>query len=175
VGAAAAEQAEESAVGRLERLQEILASMFYFGTFVAIIVAVFFRFVLDRPLVWSIEVPTYLFFWCFSLGMGLSDWRDAQISFNLISTRLPTRLRIAASAAANLLIVVPFVIVLPGTIAYLQFETSQPTTGLPFTEVWGYAGVLPFFVIAILLRGRLLLGQLRELDVRVPSHRRPRA
>lgn len=168
-GIAAQEEAhqldEEARVGPLERAQEAVCSAFYFATFAAIVVSVFFRFVLDRPLVWSIEVPTYLFFWCFCLAAGLSDWRDRQITFDLLADRMPARLRLAAGAATNLLIIVPFALVLPGTIAYLRSESVQPTTGLPITEVWGFAGVLPLFVIAILLRGRLLVRQLAELGL----------
>jgi len=169
--ASAAETAEEQGVRRLERIQEAIASTFYFGTFASIVVAVFFRFVLDRPLVWSIEVPTYLFFWCFCIASGLNDWRDNQISFDLISERLPARLRLAAAAVANVIIIIPFLVVIPGVVSYIQFEVDQPTTGLPFTEVWGYAGILPFFLIAILLRGRLLLKQLRALRGSVPMVR----
>jgi TRAP-type C4-dicarboxylate transport system permease small subunit len=149
--------------GRLERAQQAVASLFYFATFVFVVVAVFFRFVLDQPLVWSLEVPTYCFFWCFCVAAGLSDWRDEQIAFDLVSQRMPPRLRLAAHALANLVIVVAFAVALPGTVAYLQLELGRPTTGLPFPEAWGFAGILPFLVIAILLRGRLLLRQVGGL------------
>jgi TRAP-type C4-dicarboxylate transport system permease small subunit len=154
------------AAGRLERAQQAVASLFYFATFAFVVVGVFFRFVLDKPLVWSLEVPTYCFFWCFCIASGLSDWRDEQIAFDLVSLRMPPRLRLAAHALANLIIVVAFAVVLPGTVAFLQFELGQPATGLPFPEFWGYAGILPFTVIAILLRGRLLVRQVRALATR---------
>jgi len=160
------EEAPDLRAGRVERIQEAVASVFYFATFGFIVVAVFFRFVLDQPLVWSLEVPTYCFFWCFCIGAGLSDWRDDQIGFDLVSQRMPPRMRLVARALANLIIVATFLIVLPGTFAFLQYESGQPTTGLPFAEVWGYAGILPFTVIAILLRGRLLIKQLRALGLR---------
>lgn len=147
----------------LERLQEAAAGIFYLLTFVSIVIAVFYRFALNHPLIWSIELPTYFFFWCFCLATGLSDWDDDQISFDLVSAKLPGRLRLVASALGNLLIVIPFLIVLPGTLDYIAFQNQQPSTGVPVSEAWGYGGILPFFLIGILLRGRLLLSQGRRL------------
>jgi TRAP-type C4-dicarboxylate transport system permease small subunit len=157
------EQPEPAPNGWAERLQESTAAIFYFCTFAAIVIAVFFRFVLNRPVVWSIELPTYFFFWCFCIATSLSDWDDDQISFDLVADRMPQRLRLAASALGNIVIVIPFLIVLPGTIDYLRFQSSQPSSALPFSQAWGYAAILPFFGLGILLRGRLLLRQLREL------------
>ncbi|MHB1526876.1 MAG: TRAP transporter small permease [Candidatus Dormibacteria bacterium] len=152
-----------SKVGRIERVQEAVASIFFFATFVSIVVEVFYRYALNRPLVWSLELPTYLFFWSFSLAAGLSDWRDDQIGFGLVAEHLPARVRLLGSAIANVLIVVPLALVLSGTISFLGYESGQPNTGLPLTQVWGFAGILVFFVIGILLRGRLVVLQLREM------------
>jgi len=150
-------------LGRVERWQLVIASVFFVATAASVVVDVFFRFVLDQPQVWSLELPTYLFFWSFSFASGLSDWRDEQIGFPLLAERLPRRLRLVGSAVANILIVVPLAIVLPGTLSFLSYEAGQPNTGLPLTQVWGFAGVLLLFGIAILLRGRLCFLQVREL------------
>jgi TRAP-type C4-dicarboxylate transport system permease small subunit len=150
-------------LGRIERWQLVIASVFFVATAASVVVEVFFRFVLNQPQVWSLELPTYLFFWSFSFASGLSDWRDDQIGFPLLAERLPRRLRLVGSAVANVLIVVPLAIVLPGTLSFLSYEAGQPNTGLPLTQVWGFAGVLLLFGIAILLRGRLCFLQVREL------------
>jgi TRAP-type C4-dicarboxylate transport system permease small subunit len=133
------------------------------GTFVAIIIEVLARYLFNRPQVWSLELPTYLFLWSFSLAAGLSDWRDDQIGFYLLADVLPRKVRLVGSALANLLIVGLLAIVLPGTVSYLGLIAQQPNTGLPGTEVWGYSGVFLLFAIAVLLRGRLLVLQVRQL------------
>jgi TRAP-type C4-dicarboxylate transport system permease small subunit len=149
--------------GPIERLQELLAGIAFVATFTSIVVEVFFRYVLDRPQVWSLELPTYFFLWSFSLAAGLSDWRDDQIGFDLIAQQLPRRIRLAAAALANIVIVVPLAAVLPGTLSYLSLVAQQPNTGLPGTQIWGYAGVILLFSIAAILRARLLILQVREL------------
>ena len=154
---------ESPRVGRIERWQLAIASLFFLATAASVVVEVFFRYVLDQPQVWSLELPTYLFFWSFSFASGLSDWRDDQIGFPLLAEHLPPRLRLLGAAVANILIVVPLVVVLPGTLSFLSYEAGQPNTGLPLTQVWGFAGVLVLFGIAILLRGRLLVIQARQL------------
>jgi len=155
-----------------ERVQEAAAAIFYFGTFLAIVTAVFFRFALNRPVIWSIELPTYLFFWCFCLATPLSDWEDDQISFDLLADRMSGAWRLAGQIVGNILIVVPFVIVLPGTISYVLFQSGQLSSALPFSQAWGYAGILPFFVVAAALRGRLLVRQARELTRSLKGKRR---
>jgi TRAP-type C4-dicarboxylate transport system permease small subunit len=156
-------QPEPEQYGRLEQLQLLLASVAFVGTFVSIIVEVLARFLLDRPQVWSLELPTYLFLWSFSLAAGLSDWRDDQIAFRLLADVLPRKVRLMGSALANLLIAGLLAIALPGTVSYLQLIAQQPNTGLPGTEVWGYAGVFLLFAIAVLLRGRLLVREVGQL------------
>ena len=147
----------------LSTWQLAIASVFFVATAGSVVVEVFFRYVLDRPQVWSLELPTYFFFWSFSLAAGLSDWHDQQIGFPLLAEHLPWRLRLVGSAIANVLIVVPLVIVLPGTLSFLGYEAGQPNTCLPLTEVWGFAGIILFFGIAIVLRARLLVLQVRQL------------
>lgn len=153
-------------MGKIETVEEALASVAFFGTFLAIVVEVAARSVFDRPVVWSLELPTYLFFWAFSLAAGLSDWRDEQISFTLLSNRLPEKLRLGTAAVANLLIAVPMLLVLPGTFSFLAYESGQPSTGLPFNQVWGYAGVVLLFGLGAVLRGRLCFQELRQLGRR---------
>ncbi len=153
----------EPRMGRIEAVEEALASIAFFGTFATIVVEVVARSVFNRPVVWSLELPTYLFFWAFSLAAGLNDWRDEQISFPLLADKLPERLRLGSSAVANLLIAVPMLLVLPGTFSFLSYESGQPSTGLPFNQVWGYAGVVLLFGLGAILRGRLCFQQLRRL------------
>ena len=162
-GRTAGAQPEAEQYGRLERLQLLLAALAFVGTFVSIIVEVLARYLLNRPQVWSLELPTYLFLWSFSLAAGLSDWRDDQIAFRLLADVLPRKVRLVGSALANLLIVGFLAIVLPGTVSYLQLIAQQPNTGLPGTEVWGYAGVFLLFAIAVILRGRLLVREIGQL------------
>ena len=164
-------QREPIRTGKIERLQELLAGLAFVATFVSIVVEVFFRFALDRPLVWSLELPTYFFLWSFAFAAGLSDWRDDQIGFDLLARRLPEHLRLAGAAIANVLIIVPLAIVLPGTLSYLGLIGEQPNTGLPGSELWGYAGIIALFGIAVLLRARLLFFEVRDL-VRLARGRR---
>ncbi len=153
----------EPKMGRIESVEEALASIAFFGTFAAIVVEVVARSVFDRPVVWSLELPTYLFFWAFSLAAGLSDWRDEQISFTLLANKLPERVRLGSSALANILIAVPMLLVVPGTLSFLSYESGQPSAGLPFNQVWGYAGVVLLFGLGAILRGRLCVQQLWRL------------
>jgi TRAP-type C4-dicarboxylate transport system permease small subunit len=159
--------------GWIEKTQELLAGVAFVATFASIVVEVGARYLFDRPQVWSLELPTYFFLWSFALAAGLSDWRDDQIGFDLLAQRLPRRIRLAGAAVANVLIVAPMAAVLPGTLSYLSLIGQQPNTGLPGSQLWGYAGVFLLFAIAALLRARLLVIEVLELFRESPA--RPEA
>lgn len=144
------------------RLQEGLASVFFFATFATVLAEVLLR-LFGHPVVWALELPTYLFIWAFCLAAGLSDWDDHHLAFDLVAEKLPARLKEAIDLVLNLLFVAIFAAAIPGTISFLNFSASQPSSGLPFSQEWGYAGIFLLFAVAVLLRGRLIVRQVATM------------
>jgi TRAP-type C4-dicarboxylate transport system permease small subunit len=138
------------------RLQEGIGSAFLFATVLAVGVEVVARYS-GHPVVWAIELPTYFFLWAFSFAAGLSDWDDSQLSFDLLAKRMPRWLREVVHVIANLLIIVPFALVLPGTVSFISYASGQPNVGLPLSEAYGEAGIFLMFAIGACLRARLVL------------------
>jgi TRAP-type C4-dicarboxylate transport system permease small subunit len=139
----------------VERVQESLAAVFFFATFVTIGAEVVARY-FGHPVVWAIELPTYCFLWAWSFAAGLADWENDQLAFNLLSERLPSHWRAVLQGLADVVIIAAFVAVLPGTLSYLSYAGTQPNVGLPLTQVYGEAGVFVFFAAGALLRARAL-------------------
>lgn len=144
------------------RGQELIASVLFFGTFATVLVEVICR-LAARPVVWGIELPTYFFIWAFCVAAGLSDWNDRHLAFDLIATKLPRPVKLILDIVVNVIFVVMFVLVLPGTISFLDYSATQPSTGLPFSQEWGYAGIVVLFGLGALLRTRLLWVEVAEL------------
>ena len=144
------------------RGQEAAASLFFFGTFATVLTEVVLR-LFGHPVVWALELPTYLFIWAFCIAAGLSDWNDRHLAFDLVAEKLPVTLKRVLDVVINMLFIVLFILVLPGTISFLQYSATQPNTGLPLNQAWGYAGIFLLFALGALLRTRLLWLDLKQL------------
>ncbi len=141
-------------VAVLARIEEGVASVLFFGTFLTVLAEVLLR-LFGHPVVWALELPTYLFIWAFCVAAGLSDWNDHHLAFDLVAEKLPHRVKWVIDLVLNLLFIGIFAAAIPGTISFLSFSATQPSSGLPFSQEWGYAGIFLLFVVAVLLRARL--------------------
>lgn len=144
------------------RAQELVASLFFFATFASVLAEVVLR-LLGHPVIWALELPTYFFIWAFCIAAGLSDWNDRHLAFDLVAEKLPPKLKMVVDTVLNLLFIVVFALVLPGTFSFLSFSATQPNTGLPLNQAWGYAGIVLLFATGILLRARLVWLTLRRV------------
>lgn len=154
----------------LERILQSLSSILLVIMAITILVEVFYRFVLNKPQLWSLEAPTFAYIWLLSVAAGLSDWRDDQISFDLLYELYPDRIKRGIRFISNLVIAAMFLTVLPGTWGYLKFANQQPTTGLPFSQGVGIGGIVLYFAIGGVLRLRLVIHALHTATVSVRSH-----
>lgn len=141
------------------RAQEGLASLFFFATFASVLAEVLLR-LFGHPVIWALELPTYFFIWAFCVAAGLSDWDDHHLAFDLVAEKLPPRLKEWVDLLLNVLFVAIFAATVPGTLSFLSFSASQPSSGLPISQEWGYAGIFLLFVVAVLLRARLIVLQI---------------
>lgn len=139
----------------VERLQGGLAGILTATMAVTILVAVFYRFVLDQPKLWALQAPTFAYIWMVSFAAGLSDWNDDQISFDLLYELYPDGLKRTVRLVSNAIIAVSFLIVLPGTVDFIDFSRSQPSNGLPFSQAVGLGGIIFYFAIGGGLRLKL--------------------
>ena len=152
--------------GWAERVELGVSGAFFALMFVTLVVGVFWRYVLDDPLLWTVNLGTIAFLWVTLVGSGLPNWDDSHIQFDLVYEKLPPVGRLWSRIAGNLLIVVTFSMAIPGTVDYLRFLHRDKVTGLNLTFDWAFGAVLVFFVATVLHRGRLLLIDLRSLRAR---------
>jgi C4-dicarboxylate transporter, DctQ subunit len=147
-----------------ERVELGVTGLFFVLMFVTLLVGVFWRYVLNEPLVWTVNVGAICFLWVTLVGSGLPNWDDSHIQFDLVYEKLPAGGKRWARIAGNLLIVVTFGMAIPGTIDYLRFLHTDKVTGLDLTFDLAFGAVGIFFIATVLHRGRLLLIDLRSLQ-----------
>lgn len=154
---------EPRRAGLLEQVESGVTIVFFLVMFGTLLLGVLYRYVLDDPLVWTMGVATAAYVWIITLGAGLANWDDDHIQVDLLYERYPSGVQTLARIVGNLLIVVPFAIAVPGTVAYLRFVHPVDVTGTSIPQSFAFAGMLVFLVVTVLHRGRLLLQDLRSL------------
>lgn len=134
---------------------------------VIILVAVFFRYVINHSLFWSDEVVRYLFVWFTLLGAALvlRDRRHIRVEFFV--EHMPEGLRRGVEFLGLVLILAFNVFLVVAGFFWVK-ETSGTTTpalGLPLN--WIYYAALPLTAILSCYFGvrRLMAGQYAEIDV----------
>lgn len=150
-------------MGTLERIEEAITMGFFLIMFISVLVGIFWRYVLDDPLIWTVNAATIAFIWTVLVGAGVANWTDEHIQFDLLYDRMPSGLRRASRIVGNLLIVVTFSLPIPATFGFLRFIAVDTVTGLPLTFDWAYAVILWFLVATVLHRARLLVRDVREM------------
>ena len=132
-----------------------------------ILVAVFFRYVVNQSLVWSDEIVRYLFVWFTLLGAALVLRDRRHIRVEYFVEHMPWGLRRVVEFAGLLLILAfnVFLVVAGFLWVHETSGTSTPALGLPLN--WIFYAALPttaalccWFAVR-----RLATGQYAELEV----------
>jgi TRAP-type C4-dicarboxylate transport system permease small subunit len=154
--------------GSLERLS--LADWLLVGLFclilAIILLAVFFRYVVNHSLFWSDEVVRYLFVWFTLLGASLVLRDRRHIRVEYFVEHLPARVRRVVEALGLLLILAFHVFLVVGGFLWV-YQTSgarTPALGLPLN--WVFYAALPSTaaVSGCFAVRRFLAGHYAELD-----------
>lgn len=92
---------------------------------------VFFRYVLDAPLIWSEELSRLLIVWVAFLGGAVVCWDGRHLNVDVGFTRFPRRLR-GWVRAFNIVVALAFLgILVNASIPIVRFENFQDMSVLP--------------------------------------------
>jgi TRAP-type C4-dicarboxylate transport system permease small subunit len=154
---------EPRTTGVAEKVEEVLSMAFFTVMFISVLAGVFWRYVLNDPLIWTVNLAIVAFICSVLIGAGLPNWGDEHIQFDLLYRRLSPRWQRVSRMVGNLLLVITFALPIPATWDYLVFITADSVTGLPLNFGVAFAVVLWFLVATVLHRGRLLLKDVRAI------------
>jgi TRAP-type C4-dicarboxylate transport system permease small subunit len=129
---------------------------------IIVILGVFFRYVLVKPLMWSEEAAIYSMMWMGFLGISSALVRDEHVRLQFIVKKLPIRLALAADYVIKLLIFF-FLVVLTreGFIMTKDAIGTQTSPALQISMAWPLASVpLAGFLTLLQLVIKLLIDSL---------------
>jgi TRAP-type C4-dicarboxylate transport system permease small subunit len=156
----------ESSRERLSAPDWVLVGLFCI-ILAIILVAVFFRYVVNQSLFWSDEVVRYLFVWFALLGAALvlRDRRHIRVEFFV--EHMPRGLRRAVEIGGLMLILVfnVFLVVAGFLWVHQTAGTYTPALSLPLNWIFYAALPLTAALCCYFAVRRLMAGQYAELDV----------
>ncbi len=140
--------------------------------FVTFVLQVFFRYVIDDPLGWTLEACLTLWLWLVFWGGAFMLSPHEHVSFDMFYEASGPRMRRVFALISSLAIVIGFAVSLPATWSFISFYSIQnsATLGIPLDYVFG---IYMAFAVAVILRYGwrivcLLRGASPDPEVKAP-------
>ena len=111
-------------------LDQILMAVTMAIVCILLIVQVFFRYVLNSPLIWSEECARYMFVWTVMLGLGYNVRTKNNISVSLVTSRLPQGVQRGMEYITDLIVLASYLFCLPPILKYLEAQSRIRSTAM---------------------------------------------
>jgi len=123
----------------------LLATMF-----LAFILQVFMRYVMDDPIGWTVEVCVIAWLWILLWGQSVAATEDDEIRFDIVYGSVRPRVRRWFRVVFSIFAVALYGISLPALWDFVTFMKIQETSYLDIPFSWVYSIALIFAVVSIL-------------------------
>jgi TRAP-type C4-dicarboxylate transport system permease small subunit len=158
-------------LGFARRRAENLLAALLAAVFVAFLVQVFTRYVLNRPVGWTTEVSTLAWVWGILWGAALVLRDEEEIRFDILYGAVPEGVRRVFDVITGLSVVAVFSWSLPAVFDYVTFMRVERSTYLGIRFDWLYSIYLVFAVATIvrhaMIAWRAATGRRRDAT-RIP-------
>jgi len=128
--------------------------------FLVFVLQIFFRYVLNRPLIWPYEVSIFAFIWTAVLGACFAKRHNVHVVFSLVYDRQKPRVQLIFRTIGNIGILAAFCIALYPTYDYIKFMHIDRSVALkiPFDIAYG-----PYLVFMVLIIGRVSVDLVQDI------------
>ena len=144
------------ALDLLRRSAELVAAALFATMFGAFLLQVFMRYVVNRPLEWSLEVCLIAYVWIVFWGAAFLITERDNVAFNMLYTAAPAPVRRVLAILSAALIGVVFIAALPATYDFVSFMAIDRTWALELRFDLVFS-VFLLFMIAVIVRSALQL------------------
>ncbi len=135
----------------LGRVADTVSGLLFVLMFLVFLVEVFFRYVLDAPLSWSMELILVSFlvmlFWTLTFSVPLKR----HVAFTVVRDLVPHQVRRVFALVSNAACVGVLVAAVPGVVSMAAYETRESTPILHIPLALNY-GFFALFVCAYVIR-----------------------
>ena len=143
----------------LRRRAENVAAGLLAVMFVAFIVQIVFRYLLNFPIGWTSELSVITWLWLVLWGAGFVVKESEEIRFDLISGAAGRSTRRVMGIIIGISIVILYAASLRATVDYVSFMKVEKTSYLKIRFDWLYS-IYVIFTVAIIVRYLWILSHL---------------
>ena len=124
----------------VSKVEELIAVVGLSAMTVITLVAVFFRYVLQSPIIWSEEAARYLMVWSTMLGISIATRQKAHLGIDIFVSMAPKKLQRALEIFSTLMMIVMFVFLTGISIVFIQSAIRtgnvSPMLRIPFYIIY---------------------------------------
>lgn len=163
-GGTSAHSIDRVVIKWLRRVTEIATVILFCAFTVVVLMAVFFRFVINESIIWSEEFVRFSLFWTVLLGAGLVTLDNTHLRIDLIHRYLrPAGQRIVQNLVHTISFVFAAILFWHGISLVRRSITTSPALGFPMR--WVYlamvvgAALIMIFTLFVAIRGQAAGGE----------------
>lgn len=144
------------------RRADDVAAVLLSAMFVAFIVQIFMRYVLNWPVGWSTEVCALAWLWGILWGSSFVLAEEEEIRFDILYQNVGTRTRRVFEALSAMAVVALYAISLPATISYIAFMKVERSAYLDIPFDYLFSIYILFACATIVRYSRVLWRAVRS-------------
>lgn len=124
----------------VSKVEEVLAVFAFSAMSIITIVAVFFRYVLNHPLIWSEEASRYLMVWGLLIGISIATKQAAHLGIDVFVSYAPKKIRKVLVMISNILLIVMYVVLVILSVQFIGMAIKtgnvSPILRIPFWQIY---------------------------------------
>lgn len=124
----------------VSKVEELITVVGLSAMTIITLVAVFFRYVLQSPIIWSEEAARYLMVWSTMLGISIATRQKAHLGIDIFVSMAPKKLQRALEIFSTLMMIVMFVFLTGISIVFIQSAIRtgnvSPMLRVPFYIIY---------------------------------------
>ncbi len=149
----------------ISKIEEIISIICFSLMSIITLVAVFFRYVLNSPIVWSEEAARYLMIWGICIGVSIATEKKAHLGIDIFVSFAPKKVQRVLSIISYILLILTYLLLVVLSIMFvlMAVETGNvsPMLRIPFWQLYlimpigfGLSAIRGIQVLVLQLLGR---------------------
>lgn len=124
----------------IERIEIFISTICFTLMTIITLFGVFFRFVLNNPLIWAEESARYLMIWGIFIGISIATRKNSHLGIDIIAANSPPKVRKALTYGSSILLIITFIVMFVLSAMYVQtaLRTGQtsPILNIPYWLIY---------------------------------------
>lgn len=142
---------------------DLIGVLLFITAFLGFIVQIFFRYVVNRPILWTEEVTMIAFVWTVFWAAAFMVNLREHVAFDVVYEVMTPQVKRIMAIFSMIVLIGCFLLLIPATWDYLEFLLRKRSPVLRISMTWIYGGYL-LFVVNFTIQAVLRLWRLFTPD-----------